>query len=147
MGNNLDIRLMSGCEILQAIRDGKMDPPTMSQTMPMELIEVEPGRVLFHAKADARHINPLGAVHGGFAATVLDAATGCAVHSMLDAGVGFGTVELDVKMMRPVPVDKKLIADGKLLSLTRSIGFAEGTLRDEGGKMFAHATATCMVIR
>lgn len=102
---------------------------------------------MFHATADERHLNPLGGVHGGFSATVLDSVTGCAVHTMLEAGVGYGTVELDVKMMRPVPVDTKLIARGKVLSLTRSLGFAEGALTDEAGKLFAHATATCMIIR
>lgn len=138
---------MTGLELLTAICDGKIDGPTMAQTIPMDFIEVTEGHVVFHAKADARHLNPLGGVHGGFAATVLDSVTGCAVHSMLEPGVGFGTVELDVKMMRPVPLDATLIAEGKVISLTRSIGFSEGSLRDQQGKIFAHATATCMLIR
>lgn len=138
---------MNGCEFLEAIRDGKIDPPAMGQTIPMEFIEIAHGRVVFHAQADGRHLNPLGGVHGGFAATVLDSVTGCAIHTMLEAGVGYGTVELDVKMMRPVPMNQKLIAEGKVISLTRSVGFAEGSLRDEQGKIFAHATATCFVAR
>lgn len=138
---------MTGLQLLSAMSEGKLPPPTIATTMPMEMIDISEGRVVFNAKANNTHLNPLGGVHGGFATTVLDSVTGCAVHTMLEAGVGYGTVELDVKMMRPVPLDEQLVAEGKVLSLTRSIGFSEGTLRDAQGKILAHATATCMLIR
>lgn len=138
---------MSGLEVLQAIRDGKLSEPAMAKTIPMTFVEVEPGKVLFHARADERHLNPMGGVHGGFAAAVLDSVTGCAIHTLLDAGVGYGTIELDIKMMRPVPKDMRLIAEGKVINLSRSVGFADSSLRDEQGKIYAHGTATCLIVR
>ena len=99
------------------------------------------------ATADDRHLNPLGGVHGGFAATVLDSATACAVHAALDAGVGYGTVDLNVKMVRPVPRNQELIAEGRLLNLSRTIAIAEATLTDAQGKLYAHATCTCSINR
>jgi len=103
--------------------------------------------VKFTARADKRHLNPLGGVHGGFAATVLDSVTGCAVHTMLDAGVGFGTVDLNVKMLKAIPLDRELTAEGRVIHLSRSLGVSEGSIRDAEGVLFAHATATCAIIR
>ena len=105
------------------------------------------GHASFKVKADQRHLNPLGGVHGGFAATVLDSATGCAVHTTLEAGVGYGTIDLNVKMCRPVPQNKQLFAIGQLINLSKSLAISEGKLVDEDGKLYAHATATCMIIR
>ena len=98
-------------------------------------------------RADGRHLNPLGGVHGGFAATVLDSVTGCAVHTMLEAGVGYGTVDLHVKMLRPVPRDVDLVAEGRVINLSKNLGVAEGTLKTPDGKLLAHASATCMIQR
>ncbi|MFK7200600.1 PaaI family thioesterase [Acinetobacter baumannii] len=93
------------------------------------------------------HLNPLGGVHGGFAATVLDSVTGCAVHTMLPAGVGYGTIDLNVKMCRPLPQNQVLIATGKVINLSKNLGISEGKITDEEGKLYAYATATCMIIR
>ncbi|EXV41882.1 PaaI family thioesterase, partial [Acinetobacter baumannii] len=90
---------------------------------------------------------PLGGVHGGFAATVLDSVTGCAVHTMLPAGVGYGTIDLNVKMCRPLPQNQVLIATGKVINLSKNLGISEGKITDEEGKLYAYATATCMIIR
>ncbi|KCX23124.1 PaaI family thioesterase, partial [Acinetobacter baumannii] len=92
-------------------------------------------------------LNPLGGVHGGFAATVLDSVTGCAVHTMLPAGVGYGTIDLNVKMCRPLPQNQVLIATGKVINLSKNLGISEGKITDEEGKLYAYATATCMIIR
>ncbi|EPJ4856766.1 PaaI family thioesterase, partial [Acinetobacter baumannii] len=89
----------------------------------------------------------LGGVHGGFAATVLDSVTGCAVHTMLPAGVGYGTIDLNVKMCRPLPQNQVLIATGKVINLSKNLGISEGKITDEEGKLYAYATATCMIIR
>ena len=102
--------------------------------------------MIFQAKADDRHSNPLGAVHGGFAATVLDSATGCAVHTMLPAGVGYGTVDLNVKMLRPVPYNEALTASAKVIDQTKSMVIADGVLEDSAGRAYAYATATCRII-
>lgn len=136
---------MTGLQILQAMADGHIPPPSIALTIPMDLVEIAEGLVLFHAQADSNHLNPLGGVHGGFAATVLDSVTGCAVHSMLQAGVGYGTVDLNVKMVRPVPKGEKLIAKGSVINLSKSVGISEGTLETESGKLLATANATCLI--
>ena len=134
---------MTGLELMQAMLDGKLPPPSISTTIPMQGVAVESG----NARADERHLNPLGAVHGGFAATVMDTVTGCAVHTLLGAGEGYGTIDLNVKMTRPVPRDVDLVAEGKVINLSRSLAVSEGTLKDAEGKLYAHATATCMLMR
>jgi len=113
----------------------------------MQPFEVSEGKISFKAKADHRHLNPLGGVHGGFAATVLDSVTGCAVHTMLEAGVGYGTIDLNIKMCRPIPRDKELLAIGSVINISKNLGISEGKIVDEDGKLYAHATATCMIIR
>jgi len=137
----------SGLELLRAMVAGTQHRSAMAETVPMTFLEVEPGRIKLSARADARHLNPLGGVHGGFAATVLDSATGCAVHSMLEAGVGYGTIDLQVKMLRPVPRDQELIAQGKAIHISRNIATAEGSLVSADGKLLATATATCFLKR
>ena len=138
---------MTGLELMQAMLAGKLPPPGIATTIPMRGIAAESGKVTFAARADERHLNPLGAVHGGFAATVMDTVTGCAVHTLLGAGEGYGTVDLNVKMMRPVPRDVDLVAEGSVINISRSLAVSEGTLKDAEGKLYAHATATCMLMR
>ncbi len=138
---------MSGIELLRAAVAGEVPPASISQTMPMRPETVEVGYVKMSARADERHLNPLGGVHGGFAATVLDSVTGCAVHTMLDAGIGYGTIDLHVKMLRPVPRDTDLIAEGRVIHLSKNLGVAEGTLKTPDDKIVAHASATCMIQR
>jgi uncharacterized protein (TIGR00369 family) len=138
---------MSGLQILQAMCNGLIPPPSMSLTIPMVTGEVSEGHVVFQVQADERHLNPLGGVHGGFAATVLDSVTGCAVFSLLEAGIGYGTIDLNVKMCRPIPVGKQLTAYGDIINISKSLGISEGKIVDEDGKLYAHATATCMIIR
>ena len=138
---------MTGLELLQAAIAGKLPRPPMSDTVPMDITEARAGYILGTARADERHINVMGGVHGGFAATILDSATGCAVHSMLEAGVGYGTTDLSVKMFRPVPRGETLVVEGKIINLSRSLGVSEGTLKTADGKLLAHATATCFILR
>jgi len=134
---------------MQMAADVPEDAPKLgiSSVIPMKIQKVEMGRVTFSARADKRHTNPMGGVHGGFAATVLDSVTGCAVHTMLDAGVGYGTIDLNVKMLRPIPMDKTLIAEGKVLNMSKRLGVSEGVIKDEAGKIYALATATCMILK
>ena len=138
---------MTGLEFLQAIVAGHIPRASISETIPMDLFEISNGQASFKVKADQRHLNPLGGVHGGFAATVLDSATGCAVHTTLEAGVGYGTIDLNVKMCRPVPKDTELLAIGSVINSSKNLVISEGKLVDEDGKLYAHATATCMIIR
>ncbi len=143
----MSLKHLSGLQIMQGMCDGSIPMPSMSETIPMLAGTVEAGIVEFTVKANERHLNPLGGVHGGFAATVLDSVTGCAVFSMLDAGVGYGTIDLNVKMCRPVPMNTELKAIAKIINLSKNLGIAEGQLIDEQGRLYAHATATCMIIR
>ncbi len=138
---------LSGLELLLASARGDIPRASIAATMGIEGMEVEKGHVVIHARADERHLNPLGGVHGGFAATVLDSVTGCAVHSMLEAGVGYGTVDLGVKMLRPVPANVDLVAEARVTHISRSLGVAEGTLRDTEGHLLASASASCFIRR
>jgi uncharacterized protein (TIGR00369 family) len=138
---------MTGLALMQAFAQGHFPKPAIAETIPMVTVEVEHGRVLFHATANQTHTNPLGGVHGGFAATVLDSVTGCATHTVLAAGEGYGTTDLNVKMCRPVPFNKTLIAEGKVINIGRNLVISEGYLRDEENKIYAFATATCMIVR
>ncbi|TKB28643.1 PaaI family thioesterase [Desulfopila sp. IMCC35006] len=138
---------LKGLDILQSIVDGKTPMPPMAQTIPMSIISVAPGSVFFTAIAGKQHLNPMGGVHGGFAATVLDSVTGCAVHSLLESGIGYATVDLNVKMVRPVPRDREVTAIGKVIHISGRLAVSEGRLQDGDGKILAHATATCMILR
>ncbi|NNH87801.1 PaaI family thioesterase [Acinetobacter terrae] len=143
----MNIKNLSGLQIMQEMCNGNIPMPSMATTIPMSASEAELGHVTFIVKADDRHLNPMGSVHGGFAATVLDSVTGCAVFSMLEAGVSYTTIDLNVKMCRPVPLNTKLKAVAKIINISKSLGIAEGQLIDDEGKLYAHATATCMIIR
>lgn len=143
----MNIKNLSGLQIMQEMCNGNIPMPSMATTIPMSASEVELGHVTFIVKADDRHLNPMGSVHGGFAATVLDSVTGCAVFSMLEAGLSYTTIDINVKMCRPVPLNTKLKAVAKIINISKSLGIAEGQLIDDEGKLYAHATATCMIIR
>ena len=136
---------MTGLQLLQAMRDGQFPHPSICQTMPMRATEVEMGRVLFEATANKSHTNPLGMVHGGFASTVIDSVTGCACHTVLAAGAGYGTVDLNVKMVRPIPFDTPLRAEGRVINAGKRVIIAEGDIKDADGKIYAHGSATCIV--
>ncbi|MGB3596690.1 MAG: PaaI family thioesterase [Pseudomonas neustonica] len=142
----MNFKDMTGLQIMQAAAAGKTPLAPISKTIPMNITLAEAGRVVFEATADETHTNPLGGVHGGFAATVMDSVTGCAAHTMLEAGVGYGTIELNVKMCKPVPFNKTLIAEGKVINKTRRLVISEGYLRDETGSLYAYATATNMIV-
>ena len=137
---------MTGLEIMQAMAKGTIPTPSIAETMPMKCILAERGRVIFEVKADGRHLNPFGGVHGGFSSTVMDTVTGCVVHTMLNAGVNYATIDLCVKMLRPVPKDVQLFAEGLIVNVSKSLGVSEGTLKDKSGKLYVHATSTCMLL-
>jgi len=138
---------LSGLEYMEAVVAGKIPMPPMAETIPMRCTVAFAGGVTFHARADARHRNRANNVHGGFTATVLDSVTSCALRTGLEPGVGFVTIELNVKLMRPVPCDVDLTAEGKLINVSRRLGVAEARLFDGQGGLCAHATATFMLSR
>lgn len=143
----MNISTMTGLEIMQAFADGHFPAPSITKTIPMQMSKIELNRVVFIATANEHHLNPMGGVHGGFAATVLDSVTGCATHTALGVGEGYGTIELSIKMCRPIPRYKSLIAEGRVINKSRSLVISEGDIKDEEGNLYAHATATCMIIQ
>ena len=142
---NMDHQQLSGLEFIQGIINGKIPNPPISKTIPMKMVKADEGSVEFEVQANEQHLNPMGGVHGGFAATVLDSVTGCAVHTTLAANVSYATVDLNVKMVKPVPLNTKLIAVGKVISKSKTLCTSEGFIKDINGKIFAHGTATCII--
>lgn len=143
----MNLQKMSGLDLMRAVVTGEVSSSAMAKTVPMTFVEADLGHIKITARADDRHLNPMGGVHGGFAATVLDSVTGCAVHSVLEAGVSYGTIDLQVKMLRPVSRDQNLVAEGSIVHVSRNIATAEGTLKSADGKLLATATATCFLKR
>ena len=143
----MDSEKLNGLEIFKRFKDGVFPRPTMAITIPMEVTEIKKGFIEFRAEANDMHLNPMGGVHGGFAATVLDSAAGSAVHTMLLPGESYGTVDLNVKMVKPVPRGRALHARGKVIHFCRRLGVSEAVLTDDDGIVYAHATSTCMILR
>ena len=134
-----------GLQQLQALLAGGLKAP-MGRTLGFELVEVERGRVVFEGKPDRSVYNPLGAVHGGYAATLLDSACGIATHSTLGADRGHTTLELKVSYLRGLSEDSGTVrATGRVVSVGRRVAFAEATLHDGAGRLCATATSTLLV--
>lgn len=138
---------MTGLQIMQAFAQGLFPTPGIARTMPMTVETVEAGRVVFRATANESHTNPLGGVHGGFAATVLDSVTGCAAHTALAAGESYGTIELNVKMVKAIPFNKPLRAEGRVINVSSRLVISEGYIRDDDDVLYAYGTATNMILR
>jgi uncharacterized protein (TIGR00369 family) len=126
--------------------DGEVPPPPALEMIGMDGFVAEHGRVTVSMTPQEFHYNPLGTVHGGVLAMLLDTATGCAVHSTLPAGLGYTTVDLTTKFVRQVTVDTgQLRCEGVVLSAGRRTALAEARLTDGRGRLIAHATSTCML--
>jgi len=140
------LRGSTGLEFLQGIGDGRLPPPPIAELMGFVPVEVEHGRIVFQGTPGMQHYNPSGSVHGGYAATLLDSAVGCAVHSTLPAGMGFTTLELKINYVRAM-TDKTgpVRAEGKVITAGRQVAIAEGRIVDANGKLYAHATTTCLI--
>jgi uncharacterized protein (TIGR00369 family) len=139
---------MSGLEYLRAIDRGELPAAPMADLLSFGFHEIEEGRVVFECVPAEYHYNPIGAVHGGLACTLFDSAMGCAVHTMLPAGVGYTTVELKVNFLRPIETKTgRLLCEGTIIHVGGRIATAEARLRDERGKLYGHATTTCMIFR
>ena len=136
----------SGLEIMRALLAGELPRPPISGTLDFTLIEVEHGRAVFQGRPLERHYNPLGSVHGGWFATLLDSALGCSVHTALPAGKSYTTLELKVNMLRALSSRVGLVrAEGKIIHVGGQVATAEARLVDAAGKLYAHGTTTCLV--
>jgi len=133
---------------LQAIMDGTLPPPPIALTLGMDLVELGEGRAVFAAEPSEYHYNPIGVVHGGLAATLLDSATGCAVQTTLPAGVGYTTLELKTNFVGAITRDTgRVLCEAEVVHRGGTIATAEGRLRVESsGKLLAHGTSTCLII-
>jgi uncharacterized protein (TIGR00369 family) len=140
-------RTLPGLELLRALRDGDLAPPPMAQLLGMRLIEVEPGRAVFEITPAEQHYNPIGVVHGGLAMTLLDSAMGCAVHSLLEAQSAYTTLEVKTNLVRPITTRTgKLRAIANVVHSGKRVATAEGRLEDASGKLYAHASTTCIIL-
>ena len=135
-----------GLGFLKALIAGELPAPPIAETLGFTLVEVEAGRAVFAGTPEFRHYNPIGSVHGGFAATLLDSAVGCAVHTTLAKGEAYTTLELKLNMVRPLTEKTGTVrAEGRVIHRGRTVATAEGYLKDDAGKLYAHATTTCMI--
>lgn len=136
----------SGFEFLHAIISGELPAAPIAQTLGFLAVDGEPGRIVFQGTPGKEHYNPLGSVHGGYFCTLLDSAVGCAVQSVLPKGVGYTTLEIKVNMIRAM-TDKTgpVRAEGKVIQVGSRVGTAEGRIIDANGKLYAHATTTCLI--
>ncbi len=143
-----EMMAMTGIEGLRAMMAGTFPPPSISTTMGFYLKEVAEGYALFEGEPSERILNPMGIVHGAFALTLIDSCCGCAGHTLLPAGVGYGTLETKVNFVRPIKFDTGILrAEGRVLAHGRTIITSEGKVTDANGKLYAHGTSTCMIQR
>ena len=137
---------LSGLELMQAMLRGELPSATIAHTLDFLLLEVSPGRAMFQGTPGAAHLNPLGTVHGGWYATLLDSALGCAVHTLMPAGRAYTTAELSVKLVRALtPQVPRVRAIGEVVHSGRQLATAEARLVDADGKLYAHASTVCLV--
>jgi uncharacterized protein (TIGR00369 family) len=135
-----------GLGFLKALIAGELPPPPITETLGFALVEAEEGRAVFAGEPQFRHYNPIGSVHAGFAATLLDSAVACAVHSTLAKGETYATLELKLNLVRALTDKVGLVrAQGRVIHRGRTVATAEGDLRDRDGRLYAHATTTCMI--
>ena len=140
---------LSGLEFLRRITRGEFPPPPMLTLMNARpSTELEEGRVVFEAEPQEYHYNPIGSVHGGFAATMLDTAMGCAIHTLLPARTGYTTLEIKINYVRPLTGQTgRVFCEGKAVHVGGKIATAEGKITDRDGKLYAHGTTTCLILK
>lgn len=142
-----DLATLSGLEFLRAMMSGAQPSPRMSETLGFRLVEVAEGLAVFEGEPTPALLNPLGAVHGGWALTLIDSATGCAVHTMLPPGVGYTTIETKVNFTRAIAPDGGTVrCEGRVVTSGRRIATAEARLLSADGKVLAHGTSTLMIL-
>jgi uncharacterized protein (TIGR00369 family) len=139
---------VTGLEVLRGIAAGEQPGAPIAELLGFEPVEAEEGRVVFACVPGPEHYNPLGTVHGGLPATLLDSAMGCAVHSTLPAGVGYTTLELKVNFTRPITSETgRILCEGTVVHRGGRVATAEGRVYAEAsGKLLAHGTTTCLIL-
>lgn len=137
---------MTGIEYLQAMQRGDLPGPPIAYLMGMDVSDIDEGRVVFTVEPAEYHYNPIGVVHGGLACTLCDSAMGCAIQSVLPAGTGYTTLELKINFLRPLTATTgKVLCEGKIIHVGNRTATAEARITDEAGKLYGHATTTCII--
>jgi uncharacterized protein (TIGR00369 family) len=135
-----------GLELLRGMAAGELPPPPIMNLIDLSGMAVEEGSVTFYLEPQEFHYNPLGTMHGGVISTLLDSAAACSLHSTLPAGVGYTSLDLTVKFLRPVTVGSgRLTCKGSILQKGRRTALTEARLTDTAGRLVAHATSSCMI--
>lgn len=142
------LRGLPGIEALRAVRDGLVPPPPIAVLMNFTIAEVDEGRVVFEGYPGEEHYNPIGSVHGGFALALFDSALGCAIHSMLPAGVGYATTDVQVRLIRGMTKDTGPVrCEATVVHVGRSTAIAEAKLYDAQRRILGTGTTACAVMR
>ena len=138
----------TGLEILKEVFEGRLPPPPIAETMGFTGVHVEEGKAVFEGEPGEHLYNPIGVVHGGFAMTLLDSAMGCAVHSTLEMGERYTTLEIKANFVRPIRLDTgRVRCEGIVIHRGGTIATAEGKLLAVStGKLLAHGTTTCLIV-
>jgi uncharacterized protein (TIGR00369 family) len=138
---------LSGLDYLRAIAEERIPPPPIAVLLGMGVVDVEPGRVTFSLEIGEHLYNPIGSVHGGVFCTLLDSAMGCAVHSTLDRGHAYTTLELKVNLVKALTLDTpSVVATGQVISAGRRVVTASGQITGPDGTLYAHGTTTCLAV-
>ena len=141
-----DLAQLDGLSALRAMIAGELPPPPIATLLGFELVEVEPGRAIFAVEPGDRHYNPIGMVHGGLAATLIDSATGCAVHTTLPAGTGYTTTDVQVRFVRPITRDTgRIECIGEVVHRGRTLATAQARIM-AGDRLLAHGTASLLIL-
>ncbi|RZJ43608.1 MAG: PaaI family thioesterase [Brevundimonas sp.] len=139
---------MPGRDLLQAVIDGRIPPATIGETMSFKLVEVGDGVAIFEGVTGPHVLNPQGMVHGGWALTLVDSATGCAAHSTLPAGVGYTSISTQTNFTRPITAETGTVrCEGRVINAGRQIITTEATVKDASGRLLAHGQSTIMVLQ
>jgi uncharacterized protein (TIGR00369 family) len=142
------VRTSAGIEALRALVEGRAAPPPIAVLMNIRLVEVAEGHAVFEGEPGEEHYNPIGSVHGGFALTIMDSALGCSIHTMLPAGVGYTTSDVQVRFIRGMTKDTGTVrCEGTALHVGRSTAVAEAKLYDRERRLLAVGTTTCAILR
>jgi uncharacterized protein (TIGR00369 family) len=135
----------SGLHLLQRMIDGEIPPPPVAQLIGLELVEVDAAHAVFRLRAEQRHTNPMGTIHGGVLCDLADAAMGCAFATTMAAGQTYTTLELAINFLKPVWAGT-LTATGRVVKRTRKVGLTEADIVDEKGSLVARAKSTCLIL-
>jgi uncharacterized protein (TIGR00369 family) len=140
-------KTIPGLQLLTGIMEGTLPAPPIQKALDFRLVEVARGYTAFAGIPKIEYYNPLGSVHGGYIAALLDSCMACAVHSTLDAGYSYATLEIKINYVRAILSDTgEVRAEGKVINAGKRVATAEGRLLDSTGKLYAHGTTTCLIL-